>query len=187
MHDLEEAGLSDRTCVLTSCCSTRRSTSGPLESERAHRHLQLVRHNLPHFVPIKELERFDSLLLFFRRQPCASGPPTSFSRQFWSAAYHRCGFESAVSTVHDGLRSGYYTRGACSAPTVNRRKPANEGSSAVAAASSGGEANELNDEVAVEHNEPKKKVTAGEKVARRAEATTATSGGGGGGRYPTQS
>ena len=42
--------------------------------------------------------------------------------------------------------------------TVNRRKPANEGSSAVAAASSGGEANELNDEVAVEHNEPKKKV-----------------------------
>ena len=28
----------------------------------------------------------------------------------------------------------------------------------MAAASSGGEANELNDEVAVEHNEPKKKV-----------------------------
>ena len=72
---------------------------------------------------------------------------------------------------------------------MNRRKPANEGSSAVAAASSGGEANELNDEVAVEHNEPKKKVTAGEgvKVARRAEATTATSGGGGGGRYLTKS
>ena len=67
-------------------------------------------------------------------------------------------------------------------------KAGERGSSAVAAASSGGEANELNDEVAVEHNEPKKKVTAGEgvKVARRAEATTATSGGGGG-RYLTQS
>ena len=59
----------------------------------------------------------------------------------------------------------YFTaEAACSSSTVNRRKPANEGSSAVAAASSGGEANELNDEVAVEHNEPKKKVTAGEGV-----------------------